>query len=136
MFVYGTLKRWGSNHRVLQETKAEFVADAQTVNKYPLRIDGLPYLYDEPGVGHNVKGELFALPDWKRIDRLDLLEGHPRFYVRKLIEVTDMAGNVLQAHTYFLNEKNRPNCKLYEEYPVRNRQKEIMEELRRVPSDS
>ncbi len=57
VFVYGTLKRGQPNFSVMKSSagQAEFVAEGQTAEKYPLVIASrynIPYLLDKPGIGH------------------------------------------------------------------------------------
>lgn len=101
VFVYGTLKRGGCNHNAMQEAKGEFVAEVTTVERFPLEVRGLPFLFNAPGEGEQIKGELFALPNYKPFERLDRLEGHPTLYKRELIKVADGAGNVVEVWAYF-----------------------------------
>ena len=58
----GTLKKGhGNYHRFL--ARAEFVGAGITQDKYPLLIDGLPYLLPEKGVGHRVEMHVFRVTD-------------------------------------------------------------------------
>ena len=41
VFVYGTLQREFGNHRVMEYAGGEFVGNAQTMDKYPLIVEGL-----------------------------------------------------------------------------------------------
>ena len=59
--VYGTLKRGYSNHTLLH---------------------GADFIADKPGVGKNVKVEVY-LVDKDTLEALDMLEGHPDWYERK-----------------------------------------------------
>ena len=65
MFVYGTLKRGYPNFDVGMNG-TEFVGEYRTVEKYPLVIGApwfTPNLVDEPGNGHQVRGEVFMATD-------------------------------------------------------------------------
>lgn len=101
VFVYGTLKRGHGNHRVMQQAGGEFVGEALTAEKFPLVVDGLPYLLDRSGEGHHVQGELYRVTDPEGWIRLDRLEGHPRFYRRRVI-ACEVGGASVEAWTYFL----------------------------------
>ncbi|MEO0730199.1 MAG: gamma-glutamylcyclotransferase family protein [Pseudomonadota bacterium] len=83
IFVYGTLKRGYPNYAAYL-SRAEFVSEARTVEPYPLVIGGrfrTPYMFDEPGTGARVSGDVFRVTSRER-SRLDLLErvGRPRGY--------------------------------------------------------
>lgn len=93
VFVYGTLKPGHVNYRrfflsVFQT--ADHIGEGVTKDRYPLlvpRRDPLPRLLDCPGQGHQVQGFLFNLADPVQLELLDLLEGHPHWYERKLTSV-------------------------------------------------
>lgn len=106
VFVYGTLKRGGCNHYRLHG--ATFVAQARTVANYPLVIKGLPYLFDVPGVGVRVKGEVFLVSN-ATLRSLDMLEGHPYFYRRRFTTVMPLSGEVadttLRVQAYFVSHQ-------------------------------
>lgn len=73
VFVYGTLKRGGSNHRFL--AGQQFVAEARTVPGYTLyALDGYPGMVPAPTAPHGVTGELWSV-DEACLARLDALEG-------------------------------------------------------------
>ena len=83
VFVYGTLQKEFGNHRVMQDAGGKFIAKAHTMDRYPLLVDGLPFLIDQVGQGEYVIGELYDVPsEGMRI--LDRLEGHPSFYERRV----------------------------------------------------
>lgn len=110
VFVYGTLKRGKHNHRLLDHGGALFVTEAYTADRYPLLVDGLPYLFDRPGEGHRVKGELYVV-DNGTFARLDQLEGHPRFYERKKIRLghaDPAAPSSAFAWVYFIKNRDFP----------------------------
>ncbi len=88
LFVYGTLKRGGRNHRRL--AGCEFVGNAVTVPRYAL-VDLGPY----PGLVTGelaVRGELWAVPA-DRLPALDAFEGVPDLYTRGPVTLAD--GSVL-----------------------------------------
>lgn len=101
VFVYGTLKRGHGNHRVMQRSGGEFVGASMTMECFPLVVDGLPYLLDRSGSGHRVIGEIYRISDADGWLHLDRLEGHPRFYRRRVI-ACEVGGIAMDAWTYFL----------------------------------
>ncbi|SEQ47964.1 gamma-glutamylaminecyclotransferase [Ectothiorhodospira magna] len=106
VFVYGTLKRGHGNHRVMQRAAGEFIGEAITVERFPLVVDGLPYLLDSSGEGHHVIGELYRVSDDAGWSYLDRLEGHPTFYRRRVISC-EVDGVVMDAWVYFLQAPDR-----------------------------
>lgn len=102
--VYGTLKKgYGNYYRYL--TNSKFVGSGTTKSKYPLLVQGLPYLLEEEGVGHNVKVDVFKVSD-SVLAELDLLEGHPRWYCRKQVPIK-LKGKDLLCWVYFNPTKHR-----------------------------
>jgi len=97
LFVYGTLKSTHGNHRCLHG--ATKVGEAVTVKKYGFYKHGIPYVTDDEKTV-NVKGELYTLSD-AILGRCDRLEGHPRFYTRKEIEVK--VGNEIHKAWCYIN---------------------------------
>jgi gamma-glutamylcyclotransferase (GGCT)/AIG2-like uncharacterized protein YtfP len=83
LFVYGTLRKGGENHALLEH--ARFVGAATTAERYALFVDGIPFLASMPPV-HRVRGEVYAVDD-ATLARLDELEGHPRWYERRPVTV-------------------------------------------------
>lgn len=102
VFVYGTLKRGFGNHRVMLLAGGHFVCEGKTLEHLPLIQRGLPYLLDQPGRGRQVEGEIFRIPDRSGWRHLDLLEGHPDFYRRRLTDILGSDGETYEAWTYFL----------------------------------
>ncbi|KAL1282837.1 hypothetical protein QQF64_001640 [Cirrhinus molitorella] len=99
VFMYGTLKKNQPNYfRMLDPAngRAEFLARAQTVEKYPLVIgteNNIPFLLNVPGTGQRVQGEIYRV-DQKMLEFLDKFEECPEWYKRIKIqlEVQDVAG--------------------------------------------
>ena len=98
VFVYGTLKRGQPNHHWLSEPEngiQTFLGKARSANKFPLVIASrynIPYLLDLPGTGNNIAGEVYEV-DEKMLGKLDELEDHPRYYERRLEQVTMVEDN-------------------------------------------
>ncbi|XP_075218565.1 putative gamma-glutamylcyclotransferase CG2811 isoform X2 [Lycorma delicatula] len=110
VFVYGTLKHGQPNHNWLTETEngcSKYVGDGSTVKKYPLIIASkynIPFLLSEPGVGNNVLGEIYEI-DEKMLGKLDILEEHPNYYIRRIEPIQMNAeNNIIECWTYFLKE--------------------------------
>ena len=73
MFVYGTLKRGGSNHACL--AGQAFVGDARTAPGFRLyELDGYPGMVPEAGDRDGVFGEVWEV-DAVCLSHLDALEG-------------------------------------------------------------
>ena len=98
LFVYGTLKRdYGANYQL---SMATYLGDVTTANPYLLLQDHskhFPYLLDIPV--EPITGELYEL-DQTQLDHIDAYEGHPDFFRRQLIPLSD--GR--QAWCYFYTE--------------------------------
>ena len=83
VFVYGSLKTNFRNHYKM--TGAQHVTSAVTKEAYPLVIFGerrVPYLLPFPGVGKNIRGELYSCEDDK-LEELDRFERCHVGYYRK-----------------------------------------------------
>lgn len=101
--VYGTLKRgFGNYYSYL--TRSTFLGSGQTKHKYPLVVSGLPYLIEKKGQGHNVAVDVFKVDD-DTFRRLDMLEGHPKWYIRKQIPIMINRREVM-AWIYFNPTEN------------------------------
>lgn len=112
--VYGTLKNGKSNHNYyLYDGK--FVGHGDTKQKYPLTIEGLPYMHKAPGKGHNVEVEVYNVDKWT-LDRLDRLEGHPHFYKREMIDIKMDDGSVMKCWVYFIVTRDWVGKKLYKTF--------------------
>ena len=75
VFVYGTLKQGHANHDLLPSSM--FVGECSTVARWPLVIAGKwysPILIIDPGLGCEVKGELYSMGH-SSLEFLDDLEG-------------------------------------------------------------
>lgn len=97
VFVYGTLKNGQPNHFWLQDHKngaSTFLANGKTNDRYPLIIGtryNIPFLLDVPNTGRGINGEIYQI-DESMLKNLDVLEGHPNYYLRKQINITDDNG--------------------------------------------
>ncbi|XP_071321068.1 gamma-glutamylaminecyclotransferase-like isoform X1 [Trachinotus anak] len=136
VFVYGTLKKGQPNYfRMLNGTngKAEFLASACTIEKYPLVIAGkynIPFLLNIPGQGHRVQGEIYKVDD-TMLKFLDDFEGVPTMYQRTLVslevkqwlgqtegEETPSLGSITEAFVYSTTsyQPDWPSLPSYESY--------------------
>ena len=97
--VYGTLKKGhGNYYNYLSDSK--MLGSGTTRDKYPLVIQGLPYLVENKGVGHNVEVDVFKVSS-EVFSSLDRLEGHPTWYQRKQIPIKMNDGKTITAWIYF-----------------------------------
>jgi len=116
--VYGTLKYGFSNyHRFLGNSK--FIDSAETCDRYPLIVDGLPYLVEEKGLGYHVDVDVFAVSD-SQLASIDALEGHPRWYQRKEIYVKTLGGKKLKVWIYFNPKTDTYNKQFRKTYEQTN----------------
>lgn len=124
IFVYGTLKRGHANYLLHMDT-ARFRGVYRTLEAFPLIIGGewfVPSLLPEPGKGHRVEGEVFAVDD-ATLAVLDELEaiGEPDGYHRETITLESTGdGAALEAWVYFRHRERagRPHCEPLESYPL------------------
>ncbi len=86
IFVYGTLKRHGSNNHHLASQR--FIAEANTGRGYTLyELDGYPGMIQDAKDSKGVKGELWEV-DAPCLTALDKLEGVDEgLYVRERISL-------------------------------------------------
>ena len=89
LFVYGSLKQGFVNERVNMGARVE--GSFRTLQSYPMYLVGdgeVPCIVDDPGVGHQVIGEVYRVTDedLARMDRLERL-GDPGGYLRVTIEL-------------------------------------------------
>lgn len=112
--VYGTLKRGYSNYYSYL-TDSKFVGSGRTEDKYPLLVQGLPYLLNEKGVGHNVKVDVFKVSDTV-LNKLDRLEGHPNWYCRERIPIRLKKDKVVSCWVYFNQRPRSVADKMHKSY--------------------
>lgn len=93
IFVYGTLRRGATNHRVLAQTGARFERVARTAPRYDVTELG-PYPALVRGA-RAIEGEVWAVDEHGTAD-LDRFEGVPELYVRAAIELED--GAIVDAY--------------------------------------
>lgn len=85
LFLYGTLMRGMGNHGLLP--RGTFEREARTEPGWRLYASGIPYLVRLDG-GEGVLGEIHNV-DIETLERLDRLEGHPRWYQRTPLRLED-----------------------------------------------
>lgn len=96
LFVYGTLKRGYSNHRLLVD--ATFLGNDEAPGRLYAFGRGVPHV--KPLDGSQlmwVKGEVYRLTNPEMLRAVDRLEGHPNGYTRT--EVRLRSG--MMAHIYY-----------------------------------
>ena len=109
VFVYGTLRSGYHNHFLVSNgasgtSKNIKIGKGKTKNKYALYEHGIPYLVEDEKTS-KVTGELYMV-DISTLQNLDLLEGHPKWYRRKLIKV--LVGETEHlAWTYFNKKQGK-----------------------------
>jgi len=108
VFVYGTLKRGGDNHRIL--AGQHFVGPARTEPAFHLYLlDGYPGMVAQaPGL--SVEGELWEV-DPSCLERLDALEGtESGLYARVQIHLLPPhAGVAAETYLYQRSIEGRPD---------------------------
>ena len=104
LFVFGTLKRGFPLHEK-GLSGAQYLGRAQTIACYPMLIAGpryAPMLFNEPGAGHHVKGELYEINE-SHLAQLNALEslGQPGSLQDTIEVLSDRNGEVIRAMVYF-----------------------------------
>ena len=111
--VYGTLKKGYSNyHNYL--TNSKYVGGGKTQDKYPLLIEGLPYMVNKKGTGHNVSVDVFKVSN-SVFANIDRLEGHPKWYKRIQVPII-VKGKTLSCWIYFNDKHIGKNSKFHKTY--------------------
>lgn len=94
VFVYGTLKTGYGNNKLMRF--ATCVGERTTKDGYIMGDVGCPYVFPKqvvPAKYHSflapIKGEVWDVADEGTLIDLDMLEGHPSHYQRKLVELSD-----------------------------------------------
>ena len=131
--VYGTLKKGYSNYYSYL-TSSKHIGKGETNEKYPLVISGLPYLIEEKGNGHNVEVDVFKVSGTV-LAQLDRLEGHPKWYKRKQVEMRMSSGKILVCWIYFNileKSKGREHHKTYTQKPYVRSWYDSLEDNREV----
>ena len=124
VFVYGTLKRGFPNYDAGMPG-SEFVGRFWSIDALPLVVGGnwyTPYLIDEPGVGHQVFGEVFSVSP-AHLARLDIFESThlPNGYKRREIQVAAVDGSDIRSAWTYLKDRasiEGIHCDPLPEYPL------------------
>lgn len=109
VFVFGTLKRGFANHaEVLRDIAC--LGDYRTVERYPLVVAGRwfsPVMLPEPGIGHRVSGELYAVDDDK-LAELDHVESThlPDGYRRRAVAVECLATGAVETAQVYMKPRH------------------------------
>ena len=89
-FVYGTLKEGHGNNRLL--TTSELLGATETEGKFVLGDVGFPYAFPPDAVPKQherllfpVQGEMYKVDSVLTFTNLDILEGYPSHYKRRII---------------------------------------------------
>lgn len=110
IFVYGTLKRSGSNHRLL--ANQQFIAAATTEPAYKLySVGDYPAMVDAPQDGRAIEGEIWTV-DTDCLAKLDRLEGlEEGLYKRVPIHLKPPhASLAVEGYIYLLSIAGRRDC--------------------------
>jgi gamma-glutamylaminecyclotransferase len=99
LFVYGTLRKGEPTSKTFLNN-SKYLGKAYTLDKYLMTIeDKIPYLLEIPYT--YITGDLYEI-DLQTLRDIDKLEGHPTFYIRKIINIfIENSQEAIQAITYF-----------------------------------
>lgn len=97
IFVYGSLRQGHGNHHLLEG--ASCYGTGQTLSNCAMYVvSGYPYVTSSEQ-RYPIIGELYAV-DVAMLEKLDKMEGHPRYYVRRETTVV-VAGQEYTCWMYF-----------------------------------
>lgn len=100
VFVYGSLKRGFHNHGLLNNPESEFIGECDTPPEFTMYdLGSFPAIVPEGETP--IQGEVFRVSG-RVFGNLDMLEGFPSFYNRKLINTP-----YGEAWVYFIPEATR-----------------------------
>jgi gamma-glutamylaminecyclotransferase len=105
VFVYGTLRSGGSNYDLMRG--AELYGRGETAERFHLTAGrgGVPFVSRRADVSP-VKGEVYVV-DGRGLARLDMLEGHPRWYQREVVHIRIEGSDQNVMAWIYLNERSR-----------------------------
>ena len=85
VFVYGTLLKGMFNHGRMNG--ARYCGKGRTMEKYYMTAGTVPYVNSDPQIAEDkIKGELYEVGPGQ-LRHIDIMEGHPTFYERRLCAV-------------------------------------------------
>ncbi|MBY2951200.1 gamma-glutamylcyclotransferase [Rhizobium leguminosarum] len=130
LFVFGTLKKGFPLHEQ-GLSRASFLGIFQIRQCYPMLIAGpwfAPMMFNEPGIGHRVIGELYE-PDDDTIASLDRLEsiGMPG-NLRVVLDVEPVAGGPICSALAYMKSRRLA-------HPVHSTYMRVYEDRRFIPFD-
>lgn len=112
LFVYGTLKRGQSNHRLLADQ--EFFGEAASAPRYRVfDLGAYPGMVRDEENGLAVRGELWAVGE-RCLAELDGFEEVPDWFVREPVAVPGRE----QVWAYFLNTPIPEGAKSGDRWPL------------------
>lgn len=114
VFVYGSLKSGFYNHKLLQDIGAEFIDNFATAPEYKMWSLGYFPCITEDG-DTPIFGEIYEVDSEFGLSKLDRLEGHPRWYKRKLIDTHVGPTWVYVFHDRLPPSANRCDSGVWEE---------------------
>ncbi len=86
-FTYGTFRQRECRHDILQKFKPEFLKTTTTAPEYKLfNLGSFPGMIENGD--KEVIGELYNISEGA-LSTLDMIEGHPAFFRRKEIKLSD-----------------------------------------------
>lgn len=109
IFVYGTLKKGGLNHYLIE--KCKFLGNATTVELYsmhPSICNNYPFVI-ESVKRDNISGEVYEVTERRTMKQLEILEGSPTLYYKKKIYVLNQLNEKIKVDMYIKNENYYPN---------------------------
>jgi gamma-glutamylaminecyclotransferase len=117
VFVYGSLLSGLHNHRLLAGATPLGRAETGPADFLLLDLGGVPGAIGvAPEAGHRIRGEVYDV-DGPTLDRLDALEGHPRFYRRERVALLMAAGGREEAWMYLLAAPGDYPARMYPRLP-------------------
>jgi gamma-glutamylcyclotransferase (GGCT)/AIG2-like uncharacterized protein YtfP len=107
LFVYGTLKMGSQNNIMLNRSK--FLGRAVTKPSLNIRSVGVPIVVAPftdamRKMAKPIIGEVYKISK-KILELIDVLEGHPTLYKRRLIDV-GLEGDIVEAYIYLFQPGN------------------------------